>query len=95
MPKGMKKYYGPKTWTETLYHYEIDEWDVEWRKEQGDLKEIREGDSEFYLPSVPFDAEDDKNSVVQFGVLFSNDFDDTNQFITDTENLDWYKGHRI
>lgn len=95
MSKGMKKYYGPKTWSETLYHYELDEWDVEWRKEQGGLREICEGDSEFYLPSTPFDASDDKNSISMFNMSFSNDFDDTNQFIRDTEILDWYKGHRI
>lgn len=95
--KKMKKYFGVKTWPETLYHFQVDEDEIEWRKTfpefNQNCRDTRAGDTEFYLPEPPF-GEYDKNSITEIGVLM-NMFEDTNDFIKDTEKMNWCKKHRI
>lgn len=89
----MKKFFGEKRWYETLYHWTLDEGDIEWKKECGETTYLQSGDTEFFLLSPPF-HDSDKNSSLQFE-SWENGWDDTNWFITDTEEFNWYKKRRI
>lgn len=93
--KKMKKYFGnTKKWTETLYHYAIDEYDLEWFQEEGrETKNLRPGDSIYYLLDPPFT--DGSKSSIYYTVYLANDFEDTNIFITDTEIFNSFKKNRI
>ena len=51
------------------------------------------GDTEFYFPEKPF-GQFDKNSITNLSAVY-HDFEDTNEFITDTEKFDWIKRYRI
>jgi hypothetical protein len=79
-----KKYYGGKDWSETLYFYRVDEYDINWEINKN-------GDTEFYLLSPNFRF-NDSNSFYDSNLY---GFDDTNLFITDTEVFNWYKNNRI
>lgn len=95
MCRKMKKYYGERHWSETLYFWTMDEEDVQWIKETNNVptdKIIKAGDSEFFLINPPF-HDSDKNSNVFFDA-WNYGFDDTNIFITDTEEFNWYKRKR-
>lgn len=89
----MKKFFGEKKWYETLYHWTLDQEEIEWLKEQGEKVSLRAGDTEFFLLSPPFN-ESDKNSSCMFEPWQSG-WDDTNWFIVDTEVFNWYKYRRI
>ena len=97
MTKKMKKYFGTKTWFETLYHFQVDEDEVEWRKNfpefNQNCRDTLAGDTEFYLPEKPF-GQFDKNSISNLSTVY-HDFEDTNEFITDTEKFYWIKRYRI
>jgi hypothetical protein len=93
MAKKMKKYFGDKNWYETLYRWTLDEGDIEWKKECGEHTTLKEGDTEFFLMSPPF-HDSDKNSAIMFE-LWQSGWDDTNWFIVDTEEFNWYKKRRI
>ena len=96
MVNKMKKYYGEKHWYETLYYWTMDEEDIEWRKENDEIPKgrfLKAGDAEFFMLLPPF-HDHDKNSNIIFDAWQSG-FDDTNLFITDTEEFNWYKRKRI
>jgi hypothetical protein len=96
MANKMKKYYGEKNWYETPYFWVMDEDDIEWRKMNGEIpngKMLKPGDTEFFLLSPPF-HDSDKNSNIFFDA-WNYGFEDTNIFITDTEEYNWYKKRRI
>lgn len=98
MPRKMRKYYGKKTWTETLYTNFVDENEFEWRKDFPEMRfrkvDILEGDTEFYLPEIPYACDYGKDSTCEFTV-YGNFFENTNSFITDTEAFNWGKLNRI
>jgi hypothetical protein len=94
MAKKMKKFFGDKNWYETLYRWTMDEEDIEWRKEQGEKINLRGGDTEFFLLAPPF-HDSDINSAIMFEPWHSGGWDDTNLFIVDTEEFNWYKKRRI
>ena len=92
--RKMKKYFGlDKWWSETLYYYTIDEFDLAYFKECGEEFSGNAGDRYYYLPEVPC-GDNDKNSIYRIGLEFNN-FEDTNAFITNSEMFNVYKDHRI
>lgn len=93
MAKKMKKYFGDKNWYETIYRWTLDNEDIEWKKECGEHTPLKEGDTEFFLLAPPF-HDSDRNSAYMFEPWQSG-WDDTNWFIVDTEEFNWYKKRRI
>ena len=91
----MKKYFGPKQWSETLYYWIMDEEDIEWIKENAehDIVNKQAGDAEFFQILPPFGV-DDKNSYTTFEG-WMNTFEDTNLFLIETEEYNFYKKNRI
>lgn len=91
----MKKYFGPKYWSETLYFWTLDEDDVEWKKIHDDTSGVMiAGNCEFFLFSPPFN-EGDKNNVSSFLSWGDGMWEDTNWFIDDTEEFNHFKKNRI